>query len=173
MAGLMGIKYRQKAFTVTTAAQNCLEETKIPRDVYLQNAHATAIVYVDLADTAGYYLPYTSGGVHAIVVGDVITGASGGGTGVVSAITVTSGSWAGGDAAGMIRYHTKTGNFQSENLNVVGDNNVATIAGDSDTSGLLKLAAAGGSLSLTNFRNAVSVMGSASNTLLTVLEGRS
>lgn len=169
--GLTGINYRQKGFTVTTAAQNCLEATKIPRDIFLQNHHATAIVYADLADTIGYYLPYTSGGVIPIAVGDTITGETGGATGVVASITVTSGSFAAGNAAGMIRYHTRTGAFQSETLKVGSNLNLATIAADSDTGGLLKLAAAGGSLELKNIRNAVSVMGSASNTLLTVLEG--
>ncbi len=172
MSSLMGTKHYQKAFSVTTSAQDCLAERKNPRDVLLQNNHATAIVYVDLSQDAGYSLDFTSGGTTAIAVGDTIVGESGGATGVVQSITLTSGSWAGGDAAGVIRLHTKTGTFQSETIKVGTDLNLATIAADSDIRGLIKVPAAGGSLQFNGIRNAISVMGSAANTLLTICEGR-
>jgi hypothetical protein len=70
---------------------------------------------------------YTSGGTYQILVGDVITGATSGATARVIAITLTSGTWAGGDAAGVITVCDQVGTFQSENLNVGANSNVATI----------------------------------------------
>lgn len=171
MSSQMGIKQFQKSFSVTTSAQDALVATKIPRDVLLYNNHASAIVYVDLSNDAGYSLDYTSGGTTAIAVGDTITGATSSATGVVLSITVASGAWGDGDAAGVIRIHTKTGTFQAENLNVGASLNLATIAADTDIRGLIKIAA-GGTFDMKGIRNAVSVLGSAANTLLTVCEGR-
>jgi len=93
-------------------------------------------------------------------------------TGVVLSITVTSGSWAGGDAAGVIRIHTKTGTFQAENLNVGASLNLATIAADSDIRGLFVVPIGGGTFQMNEIRNTISVVGSATNALLTVSEGR-
>lgn len=76
-------------------------------------------------------LAFTSGGTVEIQVGDVIEGATSGATATVGYIQVTSGSWAGGDAAGDIWFASQTGTFQAENLDVGTDLNVATIAGDS------------------------------------------
>ena len=172
MSSQMGTKHFQKSFAVTTAAQDCLVATKIPRDVLLQNNHATAIVYVDLSNDAGFSLNYTSGGTTPIAVGNTITGATSAATGVVLSITVASGSWAGGDAAGVIRIDTKTGTFQAENLNVGASSNLATISADSDIRGLIVVAVAGGTLKMDQIRNAISVVGSAANALFTVSEGR-
>jgi hypothetical protein len=168
----MGTKLYQKAFSVTTSAQDCIEARKIPRDVLLQNNHATAIVYVDLSQDAGYSLDFTSGGTTPIAVGDTIVGETGSATGVVQSITLTSGAWADGDAAGVIRLHAKTGTFETETIKVGANLNLANIAADSDIRGLIKIAAAGGSMQFNDIRNAISVMGSAANTLLTVCEGR-
>ena len=46
-----------------------------------------------------FTLPYTSGS-DAIEVGDTITGATSAATGYVCGVSLTSGTWAGGDAAG-------------------------------------------------------------------------
>ena len=172
MSSLMGIKQFQKSFTVTTSAQDCLVATKNPRDVLLQNNHASAIVYVDLSTDAGFSLDYTSGGTTAIAVGNTITGATSAATGVVLSITVTSGSWAAGTAAGVIRIHTKTGTFQAENLDVGASLNLATIAADSDIRGLFVVPIGGGTFQMNEIRNTISVVGSATNALLTVSEGR-
>jgi hypothetical protein len=172
MSSLTGIKHYQKSFAVTTSAQDCLSASKNPRDILLQNNHATATVYVDLSASAGFSLSYTSGGTTEIEVGDTITGATSAATGVVLSITLASGTWAGGTAAGVIRIHTKTGTFQSENLNVGASLNLATISADSDIRGLIVIAPGGGTLQINDIRNAISVVGSAANTLLTVSEGR-
>jgi hypothetical protein len=74
---------------------------------------------------------YTSGGPHQVLVGDILTGATSAATAKVIAITLTSGTWAGGDAAGTITFKDQVGAFQSENLNEGANSDVCTIAGDS------------------------------------------
>jgi len=82
-------------------------------------------------------LAFTSGGTYEVTVGDTVTGATGGATGYVAHVDVTSGTWAGGDAAGNIFVHTITGTFQAENLDVGANANVATIAGDTAKDSIL------------------------------------
>ncbi|MBW2342507.1 MAG: hypothetical protein JRF53_00580 [Deltaproteobacteria bacterium] len=74
-------------------------------------------------------LSFTSGGTYEIEVGDTIEGATGGATGYVTGVSVATGTWAGGDAAGTLTLRRVTGTFQAENLDVGTDLNVATIAG--------------------------------------------
>lgn len=75
-------------------------------------------------------LAYTSGGTHEVLVGDILTGASSGATARVISLTLTSGTWAGGDAAGTFTLCDKSGTFVAENLDEGGNSNVCTIAGD-------------------------------------------
>ncbi len=70
---------------------------------------------------------YTSGGTYEVVAGDTVVGATSGATAKVVSLTLTSGTWAGGDAAGVLTLNFRTGTFQAENLNVGVNNNVATI----------------------------------------------
>ena len=74
-------------------------------------------------------LSFTSGGTVEIEVGDTIEGATGGATGYVVGVSLATGTWAGGDAAGTLTLRRVTGTFQAENLDVGTDLNVATIAG--------------------------------------------
>jgi len=74
-------------------------------------------------------LSFTSGGTYEIEVGDTIEGATGGAA-YVAGVSVATGSWAGGDAAGTLTLRRVTGTFQAENLDVGTDLNVATIAGE-------------------------------------------
>jgi hypothetical protein len=71
----------------------------------------------------------TSGGTYEIEVGDTVTGATGAATAYVAGVSLSSGSWAGGDAAGTLTLRGVTGTFQAENLDVGINSNVATIAG--------------------------------------------
>lgn len=72
-------------------------------------------------------LPFNSGGTTAIAVADTITGATSGTTATVQRVVLTSGSWAGGDAAGYLAVKSATGPFISgENLDVGGSTNLAT-----------------------------------------------
>lgn len=73
---------------------------------------------------------YTSGGTTEIVAGDLIVGATSAATAVVVSITLTSGTWAGGNAAGVIRVKNQIGTFVSENIKVAGGTDDATIATD-------------------------------------------
>jgi len=80
-------------------------------------------------------LVFTSGGTYQVLVGDTITGATSGATAIVEyVLPLTSGTWAGGTAAGQFELRYQSGTFQAENLNVGGNLNVATIAGNSTAS---------------------------------------
>lgn len=76
------------------------------------------------------HLAYTDGGVAAIAVGDTITGATGGATAVIEKVILTSGTWAGGDAAGFLDLKTISGTFEAENLNTPTQDNIAAITTD-------------------------------------------
>lgn len=98
------------------------------------NAGATAAVMYKSTSSGwsavalGLTLPFTSGGVTEITAGQTITGATSGATAVLTRVVKTSGTWAGGDAAGYFVMATKTGNFVAENINVGASPNLATIA---------------------------------------------
>ena len=89
--------------------------------------------YDKIHPRTGKQLPFTSGGTYIPSVGETITGATSGATGVVSDIQVTSGKWISGDAAGKFTLSSQTGTFVSENLNIGGHSNIATISGNSTT----------------------------------------
>lgn len=76
-------------------------------------------------------LAFTSGGTYEIQAGDWIVGATSGAKANVRNVAVTSGTWAGGDAAGTLTINSQHGTFQSEVLKVAGNTDVATIAGNS------------------------------------------
>jgi len=80
-------------------------------------------------------LGFTSGGTYEIEVGDTIEGATGAATAYVVGVSLSSGSWAGGDAAGTLTLRRVTGTFQAENLDAGANGNVATIAGGATGSG--------------------------------------
>ena len=83
------------------------------------------------AQSLGRELAFTSGGTTEIVEGDTITGATSAATAEVTRVTLESGSWAAGTAAGRFIFASQTGTFQSENIDVGASLNLATIAGDS------------------------------------------
>ena len=79
---------------------------------------------------------FTSGGTHEVVVGDTLTGNTSGATGVVSAIVLDSGSWAGGDAAGTFYFSAQSGTFGAETLKDTDTYlDVCDVSGDSDDVG--------------------------------------
>jgi hypothetical protein len=86
----------------------------------------------------GREVAFTSGGTYVVAAGDTITGATSGATATVGTVVVTSGTWGAGTAAGFLYFVTQTGTFQSENLNVGANLNVATIAGNSSAVTLAK-----------------------------------
>lgn len=89
------------------------------------------------AVSLGRTLTFTSGGTYEVLEGDTITGATSAATALVKRVILTSGSWSAGTAAGRIIFASQTGTFQSENLNVGANLNVATIAANSTAITLL------------------------------------
>ena len=75
-------------------------------------------------------MTFTSGGTYTPIVGNTITGATSGATAYIEAVTLSTGTWASGDAAGSFTLRRKTGTFQAENLNIGANLNVATITGE-------------------------------------------
>jgi len=71
---------------------------------------------------------FAFGGTYEIEVGDTITGATSAATGYVTGVSLSSGTWAGGDAAGTLTLRRLSGSFGAENLNVGAETNAATIA---------------------------------------------
>jgi hypothetical protein len=76
-----------------------------------------------------WVVPFTSGGTYRVKAGDTIEGASSGATGYVESVSVSSGTWPGGTAAGNITIRRKSGTFEAENLDVGSNSNVATTTG--------------------------------------------
>lgn len=84
-----------------------------------------------LVKVRSYSLAYTSGGTYEVAPGDVIVGASSGASAMVADAGLSSGTWAGGDAAGTFVLVNQVGTFELEDLNVLSNSNVATIGADS------------------------------------------
>jgi len=82
---------------------------------------------------------FTSGGTYEIKAGDTVTGATSTETAKVIEVSVTSGTWANGDAAGTLTCFDVSGTFQAENLDVGANSNVATIAGDFGSRGTIAI----------------------------------
>lgn len=80
-------------------------------------------------------LAFTSGGVTAIAVGNTITGATSAATAKIMSVELSSGTWAGGDAAGEFIIEGQSGTFAAENLNVGATTDLATIAANSSQYG--------------------------------------
>ncbi len=107
------------------------------KDVETGDLINTATITVSIFDGERRYpvsvLEFTSGGVGTIAVGDIIEGATGGATAVIKKVSLTSGYWSAGTAAGQIEITGQDGAFQNENIDITGGQaNIATIpAGDS------------------------------------------
>jgi hypothetical protein len=91
------------------------------------DAYGFALYETDTTDTTKRYIAYTGGGVMPIKVGEVLTGATSGATAQVVSFTLTGGTWAGGDAAGVLVLDSQVGTFQSENLDSVDQANICSI----------------------------------------------
>jgi len=78
-------------------------------------------------------IAFTSGGTVELLVGTKIVGGTSGATGIVRAIEVTGGTWAGGNAAGWIYFESTTGTWNSsEQINrtkPTSSTNIATTNG--------------------------------------------
>jgi hypothetical protein len=100
-----------------------------------------AIVTVQ-GSNRSFVVAFTSGGTFEVIPGHTITGATSGATAKIRSVNLnTSGTWAGGTAAGdfILEPGSIKGVFTSENLNVGANLNVATIAGDVGSSSVYTL----------------------------------
>lgn len=91
--------------------------------------HAAKLHQLQIA--VGRYLAFTSGGTRELVPGIILTGAISGATARLGAVTVGTGSWEAGTAAGDLVLYDQVGTFVSETLNWGLHTNVATITSDS------------------------------------------
>lgn len=131
---LTGIQQNQlvRAYhsAVTTVAADLVGPSKIPRNVLIQNNDPSGILYLYVCHDLYRGLRYTSGGTTEIIAGNTVTGATSGATATVKRVVLDSGTWAGGDAVGVLvlEKDSRVGTFEAENLNVGTDTNLATIA---------------------------------------------
>jgi hypothetical protein len=107
------------------AAQN-VELGWIPDLVIITNATDGDIITIG---HIGPYqvVPFSSGGTTEIVPGDKIVGATSGAEAWVREVLEYSGTWAGGDAAGFFVVEMISGTLGSENVDVDGASNLATV----------------------------------------------
>lgn len=94
-----------------------------------ENAYGVVLYPTDTTDTTQKYVAYTSGGVLPITPGMILTGATSAATAQVVSVSLTGGTWAGGDAVGVLILDNQVGTFESENLDAAGQANIATIGG--------------------------------------------
>lgn len=104
-------------------------------DVFDENLEPSQLMELILADlievmTAPVFtLPFTSGGTFVPAVGHTLTGATSAATGYICGISVSSGTWTGGDAVGNFTIRRKSDDFETENLNIGSNSNIATTNG--------------------------------------------
>ena len=79
----------------------------------------------------GRELAFTSGGTYELKQGDTITGETSGATAFVTRVSIQTGNFAAGTAAGVINFLVQTGTFVAETIKVGLNLNVANIAGNS------------------------------------------
>lgn len=82
------------------------------------------------SDATYYLVPFDAGGTTAIAVGDTIT--TGTGSGIVLRVTLTSGSWAGSNAAGILAVTAYTGTITNDQTISVSASPRATAADDAE-----------------------------------------
>jgi hypothetical protein len=110
-------------------------------------------------------IAFTSGGTYAVQVGDVVDGNGSLGTATVTAVNVTSGSWAGGDAAGTLVATVATGAVgelapttgAAETLNVGANLDVCTVSSVTYTNYQIRIR--GGAKSTQILGNKISLTG--------------
>lgn len=110
--------------TVGNAAAINVETGWIPDRVEVYNATDGDLVTVGFPNRM--VIPFSGGGTNELAVGDTITGATSGATGVIASVLLYSGTWAAGTAAGffVVERDDIVGTFASEN--VVGEAAAAT-----------------------------------------------
>jgi len=126
-AGTVALTYGSVAFGAAGLTYGHLVTNKSDR-AENEVPHMGSITYgyaVEGSDRL--YASYTGVGTTPIAVGNTVTGGTSGATGVVTAITVTSGSWAAGTAVGQVWITLSTGTFVSGDALLVASVSRATI----------------------------------------------
>lgn len=101
-----------------------------PVDIFRIPAITSNTRKVPLTIERDYSVAFTGGTGTAPTPGTTITGGTSTQTAVVITSTLSSGTWAGNDAAGVIFVHTRSGAFQTEQVNFGGGSDHFDIAGD-------------------------------------------
>ena len=96
-------------------------------------AEKAELLYADICECvlgAEYSLGYDSGGTDVASAGDSVVGETSAATALLTATSLDSGTWAGGDAAGTLSLRRVVGTFQdNEELTVGGNIGAATVDG--------------------------------------------
>ena len=118
----------EDTFTITVPAGG-LQVREINFSGVDGTAHAMGLSWAayDASAPGTRTLAYNSGGTYEVMPGDTITGNTSAATAVVVSCGLSTGTWAGGDAAGTFTLQEQSGTFSAaETLNVGGNTNVAT-----------------------------------------------
>lgn len=104
---------------------------------FRNNAGSTAAVMYKSTSSGwslvalGRELSFTSGGTYVVAEGDEIEGETSGAKATLTRVVLETGTFAGGNASGRFIFASQTGTFQSENIKVGANANVATLSSDS------------------------------------------
>jgi len=116
-------------------------------------------LYADICECVlceEWTLSFDSGGTSQIVAGDRITGADSGATALVISVSLQSGTWGAGNAAGQLLLRRVSGWFQdNENLNVGVSTNLAAVNGSPTGQGEVELSTGGLADAITFFSGEV------------------
>lgn len=123
--------------TIETGAGNISITSGVATLTVEQTGNIGTGVCIEYNSLSCYIAPnrigFDSGGTTELLLDTKISGATSSATGIIRFVEVTSGTWAGGDAAGWIYFEKTTGTFQNnENINRTKptvSNNIATING--------------------------------------------
>jgi len=87
----------------------------------------------DILSFAAPKLAFTDGGTDTPAVGDVLTGNTSAATARIKSITLSSGTWAGGDAVGYFMLEKQEGTFVAETINITARDitDICNVAADS------------------------------------------
>jgi hypothetical protein len=122
------------SFSVTVAAgSGKVKELNLSGVDGSEDAYGILVQDAVATDDSKRFIAYTSGGVLPLLPGTILTGATSGATAQIVSFTLTGGTFAGGDAAGVLILDNQAGTFQSENLDSVAQANICSIGGNTAT----------------------------------------
>lgn len=124
--------YGQDSRTVRIGVESAVEYSDL--DVVGDPVENMLADLIEVVAGKKYTIAFTSGGNYVIRAGHTVTGADSSATGFVESVSVSSGSWSAGTAAGNLVIRRKSGTFTAENLNIGANLNVCTITGSLTTS---------------------------------------